>query len=44
MKMHIAMSVLAVVLLGAGSLHAAEAISLDDEMFENVRFGIARSA
>ncbi len=23
--------------LGAGSLHAAEAISLDDEMFENVQ-------
>jgi len=35
--MHIAMSVLAVAALGAVSLHAAEAISLDDEMFENVQ-------
>ena len=37
MRMHIAMSVIAVAVLGAGSLHAAEAISLDDEMFENVQ-------
>ena len=31
MRMHIAMSVLAVAALGAVSLHAAEAISLDGE-------------